>query len=82
MTKIRVKWPKGELVAVLDDTPTAKALVAALPANRGEHLGEYFSRECGSKSALRVVGRAICLGRARSPCPAARRRCRGRSAAS
>jgi hypothetical protein len=32
MTKIRVKWPKGELVANLDNTPTAQALVAALPA--------------------------------------------------
>ena len=46
MTKIRVKWPKGELVAVLDDTPTAKALVAALPAkSRASTWGEevYFS---------------------------------------
>jgi uncharacterized protein len=46
MTKIRVKWPKGELTATLDDTPTAKALVAALPAkSRANTWGEevYFS---------------------------------------
>src|SRR5262249_56117148 len=29
--RIRIAWPKGSLAATLDDTPTAKALVAALP---------------------------------------------------
>ena len=46
MTKIMVKWPKGELVAVLDDTPTAKALVAALPVkSKANTWGEevYFT---------------------------------------
>ena len=32
MTRIRIKWPRGELMAALDDTATARALVAALPA--------------------------------------------------
>ena len=45
MTRIRIKWPKGELFAQLADTPTAKAVVAALPAkSRANTWGEevYF----------------------------------------
>ena len=51
-TKIRVKWPKGELVANLADTPTAKALVAALPASsRANTWGEevYFALKVDAK---------------------------------
>ncbi len=61
MTKIQVKWPKGELVAALDDTPTAKALVAALPAkSKANTWGEevYFSLKVDAKlesSAREVV---------------------------
>ena len=29
--RIRIAWPKGSLSATLDDTPTTRALVAALP---------------------------------------------------
>jgi len=29
--RIRIAWPKGAASATLDDTPTARALVAALP---------------------------------------------------
>jgi hypothetical protein len=46
MTRIRIKWPKGELVATLTDTPTAKAVVAGLPAKaRANTWGEevYFT---------------------------------------
>jgi hypothetical protein len=46
MTRIRIKWPKGELTAQLEDTPTAKAVLAALPAKaRANTWGEevYFS---------------------------------------
>ena len=46
MTRIRIKWPKGELIAQLADTPTAKAVVAALPAkSRANTWGEevYFT---------------------------------------
>lgn len=46
MTRIRIKWPKGELVAQLADTPTAKAVAAALPAkSRANTWGEevYFT---------------------------------------
>jgi hypothetical protein len=46
VTTIRIKWPKGELTAQLDDTPTAKAVLAALPAkSRASTWGEevYFT---------------------------------------
>jgi hypothetical protein len=31
--QIRISWPAGHLTATLDDTPTAKALAAALPVH-------------------------------------------------
>jgi hypothetical protein len=43
--RIRIAWPKGSLVATLEDTPTTKALVAALPLSaRAQTWGEevYF----------------------------------------
>lgn len=46
VTRIRIKWPKGELTAQLADTPTAKAVAAALPAkSRANTWGEevYFT---------------------------------------
>ena len=46
VNRIRIKWPKGELIAQLADTPTAKAVVAALPAkSRANTWGEevYFT---------------------------------------
>jgi hypothetical protein len=46
VTAIRIKWPTGELLARLDDTPAARAVVAALPAkSRANTWGEevYFS---------------------------------------
>lgn len=52
MTTIRIKWPKGELLARLDDTPTAHALIAALPAkSRANTWGEevYFSLTADAK---------------------------------
>jgi hypothetical protein len=44
--RIAIRWPRGELVARLEDTPTAKSLLAALPAkSRASTWGEevYFS---------------------------------------
>ncbi|HET9045149.1 MAG TPA: cyclophilin-like fold protein [Burkholderiales bacterium] len=46
MNRIRIKWPKGELTAQLADTPTARAVVAMLPAkSRANTWGEevYFA---------------------------------------
>lgn len=43
--KIRISWPRGELTALLDATPTADALLAALPCESRAHTwGEevYF----------------------------------------
>ncbi|MBW1601720.1 hypothetical protein JJV70_06255 [Streptomyces sp. JJ66] len=42
---IRITWPAGQLTATLDDTPTSKALLAALPLeSRAATWGEevYF----------------------------------------
>src|SRR5258706_4419833 len=44
--RIRIVWPRGELCAQLHDTPTATALLAALPCqSRANTWGEevYFS---------------------------------------
>lgn len=46
VSRIRIRWPKGELTAQLADTPTAKAVAAALPAkSRANTWGEevYFT---------------------------------------
>ena len=46
MQRIRISWPKGELTAVLVDTPTTRKLVAALPCrSRAQTWGEevYFN---------------------------------------
>ncbi len=61
MSRIRIKWPRGELTATLDDTPTAKLVLAALPAkSRANTWGEevYFSMPVSAKkekTAIEVV---------------------------
>jgi hypothetical protein len=58
MTRIRVKWPRGELTATLEDTPTAKLVLAALPAkSRANTWGEevYFSMPVSAKKETTAV---------------------------
>jgi uncharacterized protein len=46
MNRIRIKWPRGEVTAMLSDTATAKLVMTALPAgSRANTWGEevYFS---------------------------------------
>ena len=51
--RIRIAWPKGSLFATLDDTPTAKALVGALPLSaRAQTWGEEVYFEIPVKAAL------------------------------
>ena len=59
--RIRIAWPKGAASATLDDTPTARALVAALPLKaKAQTWGEevYFEIPVTAKleaSAKQVV---------------------------
>ena len=59
--RIRIAWPKGAASATLEDTPTARALVAALPtAAKAQTWGEevYFEIPVTAKleaSAKQVV---------------------------
>ena len=59
--RIRIAWPKGAVSASLNDTPTARALVAALPLKaRAQTWGEevYFgipvsaTLEAGAKQVV------------------------------
>ena len=52
-TRIRIAWHKGTASAVLNDTPTVRALVAALPVNaKAQTWGEEVYFEIPVKAAL------------------------------
>ena len=58
MSRIRIKWPLGELTATLEDTPTARLVLAALPAkSRANTWGEevYFSMPVSAKKEKNAV---------------------------
>jgi len=58
MSRIRIKWPRGELTATLEDTPTAALVLAALPAkSRASTWGEevYFSLPVRAKKEQGAV---------------------------
>ena len=61
MARIKITWPNGELIAELEETPTAQRLLAALPAtSRANTWGEevYFSLPVATtleKDARQVV---------------------------
>jgi len=52
LARIRISWPKGAVSATLDDTPTARGLVAALPVKaKAQTWGEevYFEAPITAK---------------------------------
>ena len=58
MSRIRIKWPKGEVTATLEDTPTAKQVIASLPTrSRANTWGEevYFSLPVSVKKEKNAV---------------------------
>ncbi len=58
--KIRISWPAGQLTATLDDTPTAAALIAALPVDSTAHTwGEEVYFDTGLTPALEADARQV-----------------------
>ncbi|MEK2474632.1 MULTISPECIES: cyclophilin-like fold protein [Streptomyces] len=58
--KIRVSWPTGHVTATLDDTPTATALLAALPLQATAHTwGEEVYFDTGLAPALETDARQV-----------------------
>jgi hypothetical protein len=51
--RIRITWPKGSLAATLDDTPTTRSLIAALPLTaRAQTWGDEVYFEIPVKASL------------------------------
>ncbi|WP_431043228.1 cyclophilin-like fold protein [Streptomyces sp. P1-3] len=60
MQQIRIVWPAGRLTATLDDTPTAAALLAALPIRSTAHTwGEEVYFDTGLEPALESAARQV-----------------------
>ena len=58
MMRIRIKWPRGVVIAALDDTPTAEQVAAALPASsRANTWGKevYFALPVSAKKERNAV---------------------------
>jgi hypothetical protein len=60
VTRIRIAWSSGEVTAYLRDTPTAKQLVAALPASsRAQVWGEEVYFELPLTAALEADAQQV-----------------------
>jgi hypothetical protein len=58
--RIRIAWPKGAVSATLEDTPTARALVEALPANaKAQTWGEEVYFELPVKAKLEASAKQV-----------------------
>ncbi|MGW1373289.1 cyclophilin-like fold protein [Streptomyces sp. NPDC002446] len=58
--KVLITWPAGQLTATLDDTPTAAALIAALPVDSTAHTwGEEVYFDTGLTPALEAGARQV-----------------------
>ena len=58
--RIRIAWPGGALSATLEDTPTVRALIAALPAKaRASTWGEEVYFDVPVKTKLETGARQI-----------------------
>ena len=58
--RIRIAWSKGSLSATLDDTPTARSLVAALPLSaRAQTWGEEVYFEIPVKAVLEKSAKQV-----------------------
>jgi hypothetical protein len=60
LARIRIAWPKGAVSAVLDDTPTARALIAALALQaKAQTWGEEVYFEIPVKATLEKDARQV-----------------------
>lgn len=60
LARIRLVWPKGAANATLEDTPTARALVAALPITaRAQTWGEEVYFEIPVKAKLEAGAKQV-----------------------
>ncbi|MET9253682.1 cyclophilin-like fold protein [Streptomyces sp. NPDC003717] len=60
LTQIRISWPAGHLTATLTDTPTAEALLKALPLSASAHTwGEEVYFDAGMSVSRETDARQV-----------------------
>jgi len=68
--RVKISWPKGAATATLEDTPTAHALVAALPVNAwAQTWGEEVYFELPVKATLERDAKQVVVRRPQSLSP-------------